>query len=101
MLDAAQITAPISLTGLPQALMASWAAFTAISARIDSSSSPRAARCGNIRSGSMIPDLSMTKRALMPEAFSMKASDEGVLASSSPAAMASALAAFQPSAQAL
>jgi hypothetical protein len=32
----------------------------------------------------------------MPEAFSMKASDEGVLASISPAAMASALAAFQP-----
>ncbi len=31
----------------------------------------------------------------------MKASDEGVLASISPAAMASALAAFQPSAQAL
>ncbi|MNE33255.1 hypothetical protein D3C80_1269110 [compost metagenome] len=95
------MTAPISLTGLPQALMASCAAFTAISARIDSSSSPRAGRWGNIRSGSMMPDLSMTKRDWMPEAFSMKASDEGVFNSSSPAAMASAFSAFQASAQAL
>ncbi|MCY1560561.1 hypothetical protein D9M68_977060 [compost metagenome] len=100
-MDAAQMTAPISLTGLPQALMASWAALTAISARIDSSSSPRAGRFGSIRSGSRTPDLSMTKRERMPEAVSMKASDEAVFSSASPMAMASACSAFQASAQAL
>ena len=38
-----------------------------------------------------MPDFSTTKRDLMPEAFSMNSDEEGVSASSSPAAMASAL----------
>src|SRR5690554_3573228 len=70
MLEAAQMTAPISLTGLPQRAMASCAAFTAISASTESWSLERSGMCGTMRSGSRMPDFSTTKRDLMPEAFS-------------------------------
>ena len=95
------MTAPISLTGLPQAAMASCAAFTAISARIDSSSLDRSGRLGAMRAGSRMPALSSTKRLLMPEAFSMNSTEDGVRASISPAAMASAWLPLKRSAKAL
>ncbi len=60
MLEAAQITAPISEAGLPQRAMASLAASTAISASTDSSSLERSGIWGRIRSGSISPDLSTT-----------------------------------------
>ena len=101
MFEAAQITAPISLTGLPQRAMACSAALTAISARIDSSSFERSGITGRIRSGSMMPSLFITKRDLMPEAFSMNSGEEGARAITSPAAMASALAALNRSTKVL
>ncbi len=97
MFEAAQITAPISLTGLPQRAMASSAARTAISARTESSSFDRSGMIGRMTSGSTRPDLSTTNRDLMPEAFSMNSAEEGVRASVSPAAIASALAALKRS----
>ncbi len=48
-----------------------------------------------MRSGSRMPALSITKRDLMPEAFSMNSTEEGVSAAISPAAMASALSALK------
>ena len=87
MLEAAHRTAPISLTGLPQASIAWRAALTAISARIDSSSFERSGRLGAIRSGSITPALSRTKRLLMPDAFSMNSGEECALASNSPASI--------------
>ena len=101
MFEAAQMTAPISLTGLPQAAIASRAAETDISAIRDSSSLERSGRLGAIRAGSMIPVLSITNRLLMPEAFSMNSTDDGVRAWTSPPAISAAWSAFQPSAQAL
>ena len=92
MLEAAQITASISDAGLPQRAMASRAASTAISARIESSSFDRSGMFGAIRSGSTRPVLSTTNRDLMPDAFSMNSAEEGISAATSPAAMASALA---------
>jgi hypothetical protein len=97
MLDAAQITASISLAGLPQRESASFAASTAISASTDSDSFGRSAMLGAIRSGSTRPVLSTTKRLLMPEAFSMNSGEDGASAWTSPAAIASAFAALKRS----
>ncbi len=60
MFEAAQITAPISLAGLPQAARASLAAATAISARTDNSSLERSGMSGRMTLGSITPDLSTT-----------------------------------------
>ncbi|MNP21107.1 hypothetical protein D3C76_1137140 [compost metagenome] len=47
-----------------------------------------------MRAGSRMPSLSMTKRLLIPEAFSIKVALDSVSASTSPRAMASALSAL-------
>jgi hypothetical protein len=60
MFEAAQITAPISDTGLPQRAIACLAASTAISARIEICSFGRSGRIGRMTSGSMIPALFIT-----------------------------------------
>jgi hypothetical protein len=88
MFEAAQITASIWLASLPQRAMASRAAATPISAITEISSLGRSGMRGVITAGSMTPALSTTNRDLIPEAFSMNSTEEGVRASTSPASMA-------------
>ncbi|OIQ67499.1 hypothetical protein GALL_509220 [mine drainage metagenome] len=95
MLEAAQITASIWPTSLPQRAMASRAAATPISARMEISSFGRSGMAGRMTVGSTMPDLFTTWRDLMPEAFSMNSTEEGVSAAISPAAMASACSALK------
>ena len=95
MLLAAQSTASMRSAGLPQASIACRAALTAISASTDSSSFGRSARRGAITAGSSTPALSITKRLLMPEAFSMNSGEDGCSASTAPAAMSAACSALK------
>ena len=101
MFEAAHRTAPIPETGLPQAAMACCAALTAISARMDSSSLERSGRFGAMRAGSRTPALSSTKRDLMPEAFSMNSTEEGVSSATSPSRISAAWSALKRLAYAL
>ncbi|MNJ81462.1 hypothetical protein D3C77_802820 [compost metagenome] len=50
---------------------------------------------GVMRCGSRMPSLSTTKRLLMPEAFSMKATLDSARASISPRSMAAAFSALK------
>ncbi|MNN96189.1 hypothetical protein D3C81_2151330 [compost metagenome] len=82
----------------PARASASRAAATAISACSDSSSSPRSGMRETMRAGSRMPSFSITKRDLMPDAFSMKATLDRSSAVTVPAAIASALSALNFSA---
>ena len=101
MFDAATSTASMSSAVTFACSMACLAAITPISHMTEGSSFERGRRRGTIRSGSIMPDLFITKRDLIPDAFSMNSTLEWPLASNSPAAIASAFSALYRSTQAL
>ena len=101
MLDAAQITAPMSSGFRPAACIASRAAITAISASTEICSFGRSGIRGAMMSGSITPALSITKRDLMPDAFSMNSTEECVFGSIRPDLISASFSRFQVSAQAL
>jgi urease accessory protein UreF len=94
MFEQATITMSMSAGWRCARASASRAAATQISACSDSSSLPRSAMRGAMRFGSRMPSLSITWRDLMPDAFSMKAADDGSSAATVPASMAAACSAL-------
>ncbi len=81
----------MSAAVLPARCRACSAAPTAIWQSTDHSSLLRSGKRGAMRCGSRMPSLSITKRLLMPEAFSINAALDSVSACTSPRPMAAAL----------
>ena len=71
-----------------------FAALTAISASTEIWSFGRSGMCGRMTFGSITPSLSITKRDLMPEAFSIKPTLDSPKASISPRSIAALLSAL-------
>ncbi len=95
MLDAAHSTASTSPGSRPARLSASRAALTPISARIESSSSPRSSSRGAMIAGSSTAALLITCRDLIPLAFSMNSTELGCRAATAPAAIVAACSALK------